>query len=376
MRFVFQIFSIAVMFQQAVFGAPLTLIDDDKKCLQAYNDVINAFNSPQPVERQTLQKLHKLFSEGDENDIPTHAGILRVAFSNDANQLVYNSASAFARPAKAYARAEIRKQSHLAPEVLLLLDLDETIDAQRELKSKDNAKLFFERFAKILKNQLNKFDGLREAFKNRMIKYFIVQLQPWSFSPEILCLEDLEVDATNQPLLQALQGILLNKYSELPTLKDYAASFFNLMDTSPFSVLVAIFIVSKIIQENGLTNIAAMLCSSVGTSNVTLPQNVSSNNSDLENLSALSQKANCTFEYSEEPKNYTVVNLATAVVVCFYILRVIYEGLKIYSNFVFSSMYKTIDLELQWLLLYIKEQNNPALADAFKQSAPTILKKF
>lgn len=191
-----------------------------------------------------------------------------------------------------------------------------------------------------------------------ILKYFIVQLQPWSFSPEILCLEDLEVDATNQPLLQERQGILLNKYSELPTLKDYAASFFNVMDTSPFSVLVAIFIVSKIIPENGLTNIAAMLCSSVGTSNVTLPQNVSSNNSDLENLSAVSQKANCTFEYSEEPKNYTVVNLATAVVVCFYILRVIYEGLKIYSNFVFSSMYKPIDLELQWLLLYIMEQTN------------------
>ena len=38
-------------------------------------------------------------------------------------------------------------------------------------------------------------------------------------------------------------------------------------------------------------------------------------------------------------------------------------------------MYKTIDLELHGLLLYIKEQNNTALADAFEQSAPTILKK-
>ncbi|HCU06537.1 MAG TPA: hypothetical protein DIC42_03005 [Holosporales bacterium] len=197
---------------------PLSVLSQDpdqNKCAKGYKSVIRAFEG-QNFTPQNIVLTHKLFFGGELADIYKHAGLLRVGFSNDENQLAPIGTDSFSAPAKKHAREQIRAMPTISPEVLSLINLDEIIDEQNEVKkvSRD-AKKFYKCLAEILQSTSPKFDILKREFKEQMIPAFIFQLKPWNYDSEIHWLEDLIGAPVNQGLFDKFEQELHTKYLEI-----------------------------------------------------------------------------------------------------------------------------------------------------------------
>ncbi len=306
MKRVIKFIASIVVLQQSAVGAPSisSTSTDEAKCIKSYKTVIKSFeNNPQTNNTTCLSALS---FEGAVDDLTTHSGILRCAFSNDATQLAlaFANANHFERSVKRAARENVRSslQSSLKLETKLLLDLEEIIDKQMESRSEKNKQAFLELISTILKNNSERFDVLRKLFKEDLISDFIYQFHSGMNTPKTISLKELNVLIADNTLLDELQRTLLAKYEETLTMKNIANNILSVINTPPFLALAAIVIANSYLPENALANIKQMTCppQERGEWNGSALQNLSGSATASTNISRIIQNVTCTFAHTSE----------------------------------------------------------------------------